>query len=114
MRYMFLIVALLASACGKDTPIAPTPAPVIPACQTNNTAQVSFGNRSTSNTTYDVVFDGVRIGTLPSGQTSPATTVAAGVAHTLRFQITNTTSLACSQSTPTLAQCGSQTFTCTF
>jgi hypothetical protein len=114
MRYALIVVALLASACGGGDKNPVQPAPVIPACQANNTAQASFGNRSTSNTTYDIVWDGVRVGTLAAGQTSPANTVAASVAHTLRFQITNTTLLACSQSTPTLAQCGNQTFTCTF
>jgi hypothetical protein len=109
MKRWLLLFVLLVSAC-SSTPTAP--APVVPACQTNNTATVAFGNRTTSNLTFDVVWDGVRIGTIAPTLTSPSQTAAAGVPHVLRFQVTNTTLLACNQSTPTLAQCSTQTLTC--
>ena len=93
-------------ACNTDT------GPTASACQANNTASVIFSNRSTSNTTYDVIWDGGRVATLATGQDSDTNTAAAGVQHTLVFKITNTNTAACSPSTPTLAQCSGQTFTC--
>jgi hypothetical protein len=108
-----LLVALCCSACGSEAmPVAPTPPPVA-ACQANNTASAMFGNRSTD-TTMDVFWDGNRIGILSPGQNSPATTVAAGVAHRLEFRITNTAFLACTASSPIPATCGTPLYTCTF
>ena len=49
------------------------------ACRVNNTAKVSFSNRSAA-TTQDVVWDGSRVFTLTPGQTSDA---LAGRAHAM-------------------------------
>lgn len=103
-------VVTLTVGCGSN-PVAPPPPPPPPSCQANNTADVSFGNRS-STTTMDIVWDGVRILTLPPGQTSPSRAVAAGVQHTLEARITNTSLLACNVSTPIPAQCSTPVYTC--
>ena len=80
-----------------------------PPCQQNNTASVTFENRSNSST-YDVIWDGSRIGSIGPGA-SISRTVAAGQ-HTLVFKFSNTSNNACSQSTPNPAQCSSQTYSC--
>lgn len=115
MKRFLLLCALCVSACGSDSaPLAPTVvAPVIPACQSNNTASVTFGNRSTT-TTQDVLWDNLKVATLAPGQNSTAITAAAGVAHQLRVQITNTTILACTISTPIPVQCAFPVYTCAF
>jgi hypothetical protein len=65
----------------------------IAVCQANNTATVTFENRSFS-TTLDVIWDGAKINTLSPGFVSSPLTVAAG-SHTLRFQVTNTAIVPC-------------------
>lgn len=115
----FLFLPLLACvACGSDSPVAPAPVapapPVVPACQSGNTGTITFQNRSTSNTTYDVVFDGSRLVTIPPQQNSQPLTVAAGVAHTLTFLVTNTARIACVQSSPIVTQCNSVSYSCAF
>ncbi len=114
--YQHLVVAcaLLAMGCGgsSSAPTAPTMA-VIPACQTNNTATAYFQNRSSSNLTYDIIWDGTRLASVSPGQDSAVFTFAAGVPHSLAFRLTNTSSNACSPSTPTLAQCSNMFYSCT-
>lgn len=116
MRKWLLVGLVLAEVgCWSPTPTAPTPTPAaVPACQTNNTAEISFENRSNSNTTYYVLWDGSNLLTLAPGQKSDPRTVAAGVQHTLVFRISNTNSNACTPSTPTLPQCSSNTYSCTY
>lgn len=117
MRRLIVLVALFAVGCGSSpAPVAPTPVPIvpsIPACQSNNTSVVSFGNRSAA-TTQDVVWDGSKVSTISPGQTSVGITAAAGVAHNLQFRVTNTTLAACATSTPIPIQCGSPVYTCAF
>ncbi len=76
----------------------------VPACKTNNTAMVTFGNRSAT-ATQDIIWDGTQLFVLGLGQTRQRITSAAGVAHTLRFKIDGTATLACADSTPILALC---------
>lgn len=86
----------------------------IPACRTNNTASVSFGNRSAT-TAHDVYWDGFRLFTLTPGQTSDPITVAAGVTHRLQPMIANTDdfdAIACNGSNHVLSQCERRTITC--
>lgn len=106
--------ALVTAGCGSSDPAPAAPTPTIPSCQANNTASVTFENRSNSNRTYDVVWDGSRIMTLAPTQKSNSITVAASVNHTLAFMITNTNTSACTPSTPTLAQCSSMNYWCTY
>jgi hypothetical protein len=85
-----------------------------PACQTNNTATVSFGNRSAT-TAHDVIWDFFVLFTLTPGQTSDPITVVAGVPHTLSVHIANSTDfddIACNTSRPILSQCERRTITC--
>lgn len=84
--------------------------PVTPDCQKYNTAKIYFENRS-SNSTYDVILDGVRIGSIGTGQ-SMSRTVAAGE-HTILFRFANLSSIACSQAHPNLATCECETYYCT-
>ncbi len=108
-----LLVTLASSACGTSDPVAPTP-PAPPACQTNNTATVSFENRS-AGTTHTIVWDGSTVMTLgPGGKSGSPMVVAAGVTHTLSFRIANSSNLACTTSYPTLAQCTGQTYWCSY
>jgi hypothetical protein len=118
IRFRFLIAlagcsvaAAAAAACTGATPRRdPTPPP---ACQTNNTATVSFSNKSNSHSTYTVVWDGVALASVAPGQSSVSCTESAGVAHTLQFKFSNSNAAACNVSAPTLAQCTSQGFSCT-
>jgi hypothetical protein len=107
---------LLTFACAaKETPApAPTPTPVVPACQKNNTATITFENRSTSNATYTVLWDGSTWTTLAPTVKSQEYTVAASIQHTLVFRVSNTGSNACTPSTPTLAQCSSSSYWCSY
>jgi hypothetical protein len=80
-----------------------------------NTSSVRFENRSNTNATYDIIWDGSKTNTLAPSQMSDSRTVAAGVQHTLSFVVTNSGGrLACTTSTPTPAQCSSHTYSCTF
>jgi hypothetical protein len=105
---LFALALPFVAACGS-TPVIPTP--IVEACRTNNTASVRFENRST-NTTMDVVWDGSKLTTVAAGQTSDSYTVAAGITHTLLFRVTNSSTWACTPSTPTLVQCGSARYWC--
>jgi len=81
-------------------------------CEANNTAQVRFSNRTGSSKTYSVLWDGSVITTLGPGAVSDYYTVAAG-AHTLHFMVANSSSEACTQSTPNLAVCETMEYWCT-
>ena len=107
-----LLVFVLPGCITEDSAGLPPPPPPL-SCQTNNTAQVSFENRSNTNSTYDVIWDGANIFVVAPANTSPPITAAAGVQHILRFQFTNTQNLACNEGTPTLAQCSNRVFSCT-
>lgn len=113
-----ICLALFCSACGSSpspSPVAPAPVPpTVADCQAHNTAAAKFGNRSTSNTTMDVFWDGSKIFTLTPGQDSEAFNVAAGVAHRMEFRVTNSTLLACNVSNPIPAQCAFPLYTCSF
>jgi hypothetical protein len=108
-RLTALLLALLASACGGDSPSPTAPTPP-PACQANNTGTLILGNRSQR--TYTVSLNGATIATLGPGQDTSPQTLAAGVAHAVRFIYSNTTLLACTPSAPILAQCMTTTHTC--
>jgi len=82
----------------------------IKSCAANGTAQIQFSNRS-ANSTYSVVWDGSITATLAPGVTSEFMTVAAGD-HTLEFRYANSSTSACSVSTPVLAQCSSMVYWC--
>jgi hypothetical protein len=106
--HLLLLAVILASCGGNDSPSSP-PAP--PACQANNTADVTFQNRSTTGITMDVVLDGVLLETLTPGQTGLTRPVSAGVVHTIVFKNDATAAVICS-GTPNLAQCSPQLFFC--
>jgi hypothetical protein len=110
-RFVLVAALFLTAGCGSSSPVAPTTPPV-PACQTNNTATVYFQNRSASNLTYDVLWDGSRLTTIAPGKDSQVYTFAANVTHSLRFQFTNTSLLACAASTPILTTCGQANYGC--
>lgn len=82
-------------------------------CETNNTASVSFSNRSAATPQY-IVWDGNRVATLTPGQTSDPITVAASVAHTLQFMNANTGTGACSISYPIPSQCATALYWCAY
>ena len=103
------------SKCGCDCPngytgencqIAP-----IPSCSSMHTAKVTFRNNSIYHYTYDIVWDGSVIATVLYGKVSNVFVVSTGT-HTLKFKIYGTSNYACTSSSPNLAECSSQEFSC--
>ncbi|HEX9649394.1 MAG TPA: hypothetical protein VGA21_02435 [Cyclobacteriaceae bacterium] len=82
-------------------------------CEANQSGKVYFINNSNSNSTYDVIWDGVKIFTVAPGQQSSTITVTANIQHTLVFRYTNTSNNACTPSTPVIPQCETWWFNCT-
>jgi hypothetical protein len=83
-----------------------------PACQENNTADVSFKNTSGGIANMYVHWDGIDItGTIVDGATSAVTTVSA-IPHFMVFRISGGVTLACTGSYVTPAQCGSTVYSC--
>jgi hypothetical protein len=81
-------------------------------CEINGTGEVYFINHSNSNSTYDIIWDGVKIATVTPNQSSNVFTFSANVQHTLVFRYTNTSNNACTPSTPYLTQCAQLWFDC--
>jgi hypothetical protein len=107
---MVIIFVISSAGCGTDSsnPLGVTAA----ACQTNNTADVSFQNNSTTSKSYDVIWDGSRVeSNLAPGATSAVHTQAAG-SHTLEFHVAGTQTNACSPASPNIAQCSTHTYSC--
>lgn len=109
-----LAALVMSLACTDSSPTTSTPTTTLQACMVDNTAKITFENRSTSNKTYDIVWDGSRMTTLWPTQKSATYTEAAGVTHSLQFKITNSSQVACSTSRPILVVCTSQTYWCTY
>jgi hypothetical protein len=107
-RWLLLSTVLMAVACGGKSPTEPT----VPACERNNSAILVFGNRSPTNTTYDVSLDGVRVATIAPGTNSAEFTVAAGATHSVQFRVTNTTLPACNTGFPVPLRCSNEVLTC--
>lgn len=79
----------------------------------NHTAFISF--RNASSRTIDVILDGGILGNLSSGQSGLGQTVAASVAHDIKFRITNTTTIACGAFNPIPVECSSPVYaSCAF
>jgi hypothetical protein len=107
-----IVAATMVGCSGSSSPAAPTPPPT-PACQANHTASVTF--RNIGGGTVDVLWDGFVIGTLGAGQSGLTRTVAANVAHSLNYRLTNTTRLLCATSNPVPVECGDTTYSsCTY
>lgn len=85
-----------------------------PLCEVNKTGEVYFINHSNSNSTYDIIWDGVKIATIVPNQSSQVFTYPANVQHTLVFRFTNTSNNACTSSTPYLTQCQKLWFDCSY
>lgn len=83
------------------------------ACETNKTGEVYFINHSKTNSTYDIIWDGVKIATVAPNESSKVFTYPANVQHTLVFRFTNTANNSCNPSTPYLTQCQRLWFDCT-
>ncbi len=107
------LAALALSIACVNSPTTSTPTTTIAACQLNNSAKVSFENKSTTNKTYDVVWDGSHITTLAPTEQSSNYTVEAGVTHTLQFKFTNSGQAACTIAHPIPVVCTSTNWSCT-
>ena len=108
---LIVLLSMMTVACGgSKSAMAPTP--VVPVCQSNNTATLTFENR-TANRTHDLYLDNANAALLGPGQTSRAFTVAAGVQHSVVWRYTNTYLSAC-VTTPIPAVCSSQLYFCAF
>lgn len=106
--FFLLTLAMLIISCSGDS--SPT-APSVPACEANNTATMTFTNLSASNRSYVIAVDGVRLGNLAPGQTSPPQTFAAGVQHSVFWLFASNDKIACT-GFPILAQCSSASYSC--
>ncbi len=82
-----------------------------PDCEKNSTATIYFINTSNTNKTYDIIWDGSIWATVAPNGRSATFTVASGQ-HTLLFRFTNTTTQACTQSTPNIAACSNVYYSC--
>lgn len=116
LRVAMTIVLLSASlplmtACNPFSKT--TTAAAVPACQTNNTADVRFYGGSLTGLTNTIVWDGSVVATVAPGQYSSYTAQTAGVTHTLTIKNAATGAAVCATSYPNLAQCTSHTFYCT-
>lgn len=113
MRWLILVVACLGSACGA-APVAPTPQPPpAPACQTQNTAQLTMTNASPNNLTFDVLIDNIGHGSMAPGASIGPVTLTAGVNHVIVSRITNSAVVGCT-STTSFATCSTQSLTCRY
>ncbi len=109
-----LVAVVMSLACSSSSNPLSTSPNTLPSCQVNNSAEVSFLNKSVHNTTYDIIWDGVFMTTLRPTERSEEYTVTAGVAHTLRFRITNSSQDACTISHPSLIVCSTNdSYSCT-
>jgi len=113
-RMIWLPLVISLAACGGKSPTTPSvpPPPPAPACETNRTTEVTFKNNGPL--TVDVIFDGNIIGTLAPFASGLTRTVAAGVAHPLRFQLPNSSFTLCTPSAPVPVQCTLQTYASCF
>lgn len=105
-----VFLSLLFTSCDKTPPLPPSD-PIIPNCEKYHTAEVRFKNRSVSNKTMSIVWDGNIIATIPPFQDSQVFTVPSG-SHTLVFKASNSGAILCSQSNPVVVECHDQEFTC--
>ena len=106
--YLLAMAALLAVGCGEGNPTAPTPIPVVPACERENTGTLRIRNGGFGGAyTVDVGFNGLRIATLRPGE-EVTLTVTAGITYPLRLVLTNTTRVLWSGQTPIVNRCATQ------
>jgi len=114
------LAALLAAcavlaACGggSDSPTTPSNATPPPrTCETNNTGEITFENRSNSGATYAVIWDGFRLaGTIAPGQTTQPMTVPAGE-HRAAVIFTHNGHYACGPTTITIERCVARNMAC--
>ena len=101
-----LLLAITAGGCDEDGGVV---GPYRQSCEVNHTATVEFANKSTR-TTYIVVVDGARIGTI--GPKESITQVVAAGEHAVRFLAYNSTENACHVSNPVFAQCSNMIMSC--
>jgi hypothetical protein len=100
-RYGWIVLLAATTACsGNSSPAAPS----TPACQTDKTAAVSFVNRS--QVTLDLVVDNSVMATgIGPGAAYGPVTLAAGVAHSVQWRVTNTNILPCIPASPVFNAC---------
>lgn len=115
MAFFVILFASVATTAGTShcDPGGSTTGPSASDCEANNTANIRFKNNSNTNRTYTVIWNGSTLATISPGSETEQFTVAAGVQHTLVFRFTNTSTNACTPSTPTLAQCAARILSCT-
>lgn len=102
-------LAILSIRCGGGGSDSPT-AVRLPSCQLNNTADVTFGNTSASQTMNVQVAGGVLIATLGPGQTYTQTFSVA--TFTFQFIDRATRKRACTDTTMTLGTCTTRSLSC--
>ena len=105
---------LLLCACSSDTPTAPTPDPIILDCELYHTGEVVFENRSTSGTTFDVIWNGEIRATLAPGEKTETYTEATGNGYKLKFVVSGTDQKTCPSLCPWIVECELHTYSCSF
>jgi hypothetical protein len=98
-----LLLAITVGGCNKDRVVDPR------RCEIDGTATVEFANKS-SRTTYFVVVDGARIGTIRPKES--ITRVVAAGEHAVRFVDANSNENTCHASNPVFAQCSNMIMSC--
>ncbi len=93
--FVMSVIALFVISCEKDM------------------GKVQFRNRSVTNKTYTIIWDGSVITTLSPQTDSEEFDVAAGK-HTLVFNYSNTGATACNESNPVIASDETRVFTCSY
>ncbi len=110
-RSVQVVSVFLAGTLAGCSP-SPYDVQVPPACISHNTAALNFSNESTTNTTYDVLMDGTKLTTVAPGATSDNFTVTALLLHVIRFNVTETSTMACPLEIVTPAQCSTTNHFC--
>ena len=105
-----IMLCVLFIACDKDN----DPQPIPEECDKNNWSYVYFENRSNSNKSMDVYWDGsCIIQDLDPGEKSEKFIFSASQ-HQYTFKVKNTNNEACNSAYPSLAKCTTSTFYCTY
>ena len=81
-------------------------------CWVNETAEMRFGNNSTTNSTHDIFLDGTKIATVAPEDTTEIFTVTANISHWIKFHFTNTEVYACDSFPYMLLKCRSTILWC--
>jgi hypothetical protein len=93
-----------------DAELSSSPTPTSSTCTQYHTGTIRFENRA-SHSSYDIILDGISIGSIGPGQ-SMNRTVTAVEKHSVLFRFSNTNQNACSEAQESVIECYTQTIWC--